>query len=34
MLYKNRGKWAHNQSERAKILFQRYPDIEKVYKLC
>jgi transposase len=34
LLYKNNLKWTQNQSERARILFEKYPDIEKAYKLC
>lgn len=34
LLYKNNLKWTQNQSERAVILFEKYPDIEKAYKLC
>lgn len=34
LLYKNSSKWTENQSTRAKILFEHYPDIEKAYKLC
>jgi len=34
LLYKSSEKWTQNQAERAKILFERYPDIEKAYKLC
>jgi transposase len=34
LLYKNSNKWTENQSIRAKILFEQYPDIEKAYKLC
>jgi transposase len=34
LLYKSSSKWAKNQHERAKILFEKYPDIEKAYKLC
>ena len=34
LLYKPNGKWTKNQQERAKILFEKYPDIEKAYKLC
>ena len=34
LLYKNSNKWTENQSIRAKILFEKYPDIEKAYKLC
>lgn len=34
LLYKSSSKWTQNQSQRAKILFQQYPDLEKAYKLC
>ena len=34
LLYKNSNKWTKNQEHRASILFERYPDIEKAYKLC
>jgi len=34
LLYKPNDKWTQSQSERAKILFELYPDIEKAYKLC
>ena len=34
LLYKSSEKWTQNQTERAKILFERYPDIAKAYKLC
>lgn len=34
LLYKPSNKWTLNQSNRAKILFEIYPDIEKAYKLC
>lgn len=34
LLYSNSNKWTKNQSERAKILFELYPDIEKAYNLC
>jgi len=34
LLYKSSNKWTENQSNRAEILFQRYPDLEKAYKLC
>jgi len=34
LLYKSSTKWTENQSVRAKILFEEYPDIEKAYKLC
>lgn len=33
LLYKSRDKWTHNQKQRAKILFENYPDIEKAYNL-
>ena len=34
LLYKSSNKWTENQSQRAAILFQQYPDLEKAYKLC
>ena len=34
LLYKPSNKWTQNQSDRAQILFENYPDIEKAYKLC
>ncbi|MGK0413367.1 MAG: transposase [Polaribacter sp.] len=34
LLYKSSSKWTENQSKRAAILFEKYPDIEKAYKLC
>ena len=34
LLYKPNNKWTQNQSDRAKILFEIYPDIEKAYNLC
>jgi len=34
LLYKNSNKWTENQAERAKILFEMYPDIEKAYNIC
>lgn len=34
LLYKPSYRWTENQSIRAAILFQRYPDLEKAYKLC
>jgi len=34
LLYKSSSKWTDNQSKRAKILFEKYPDLEKAYKLC
>ncbi|MFN7100856.1 MAG: transposase, partial [Flavobacterium sp.] len=34
LLYKNRSKWSENQIERATLLFELYPDIEKAYNLA
>jgi transposase len=34
LLYSNCNKWTETQAERATILFELYPDIAKVYKLC
>jgi transposase len=34
LLYKNSNNHTKNQIERAKVLFELYPDIEKAYKLC
>lgn len=34
LLYKSSHKWTENQQKRANILFEKYPDIEKAYKLC
>ena len=34
ILYKNKSKWSENQTERAKLLFELYPDIEKAYQLA
>jgi transposase len=34
ILYKNKSKWTQNQTERARLLFELYPDIEKAYQLC
>ena len=34
LLYKSSSKWTENQQQRAKILFEHYPDLEKAYKLC
>ena len=34
LLYKADTKWTENQSDRAKILFEKYSDLEKAYKLC
>jgi transposase len=33
-LYKNKSKWSKNQTERAEILFELYPDIQKAYDLA
>jgi transposase len=33
ILYKNKSKWTQNQTQRAKLLFELYPDIEKAYQL-
>lgn len=33
-LYKNKTKWSKNQIERAELLFELYPDIEKAYNLA
>ena len=34
LLYKSNSKWTDNQKQRAEILFEKYPDLEKAYKLC
>ncbi|WP_074724792.1 ISAon1 family transposase [Flavobacterium frigoris] len=34
VLYKNKSKWSENQTQRAKLLFEIYPDIEKAYQLA
>jgi len=34
LLYKSSNKWTKSQQKRADILFEKYPDIEKAYKLC
>ena len=34
LLYSNSNKWTRAQAERAKILFELYPDIAKAYQLC
>jgi len=34
LLYKTSSKCTKNQTDRAKILFELYPDIEKAYQLC
>jgi transposase len=33
-LYKNKSKWSKNQTERAMLLFELYPDIEIAYDLA
>lgn len=33
VLYKKQSEWSESQLERAKLLFELYPDIEKAYKL-
>lgn len=33
LLYKSREKWTESQGERAEILFNEYPDLEKAYNL-
>jgi hypothetical protein len=33
LLYKSRKKWTPNQSQRAQILFELYPDIKTAYSL-
>jgi transposase len=33
-LYKNKSSWSENQIQRAAILFELYPDIEKAYNLA
>ena len=33
-LYKNKSKWSENQIDRAALLFELYPDIEKAYNLA
>lgn len=34
LLYKNKTKWSENQIERATLLFELYPGIEKAYNLA
>jgi len=34
ILYKNKSKWSENQTQRAKLLFELYPDIDKAYSLA
>jgi transposase len=33
LLFKNENKWTERQTERAQILFEKYPDIKQVYEL-
>lgn len=33
LLYKNEQHWSHEQSQRATLLFNRYPDVKKAYDL-
>ena len=33
LLFKSKSKWTENQKERAKILFENYPDIKQSYEL-
>ena len=33
LLYKNEHHWSHEQTQRASLLFSRYPDIKKAYDL-
>lgn len=34
LLYKSEHKWTIEQKQRASLLFERYTDIQKAYKLC
>lgn len=34
LLYKSSSKWTDKQTQRAGILFEKYPDLEKAYQLC
>lgn len=34
LLFKSADKWTEKQKQRAKILFEEYPDIKKAYGLC
>lgn len=34
LLFKSADKWTERQKQRAKILFEEYPDIQKAYGLC
>jgi hypothetical protein len=33
-LCEKKSKWSENQTERARLLFELYPDIEKAYQLA
>lgn len=34
VLYKSREKWTQSQNQRARLLFELYPDLKKAYNLC
>ena len=34
LLYKTKDQWTQKQQQRAKILFEYYPDIKKAYMIC
>nr|WP_159261507.1 transposase [Tenacibaculum maritimum] len=34
MLYKSKSDWIPKQQQRAKILFENYPDVKKEYRIC
>ncbi|WP_159246410.1 transposase [Tenacibaculum maritimum] len=34
LLYKFKSDWIPKQQQRAKILFENYPDIKKAYRIC
>ena len=34
LLFKSADNWTHSQKQRAQILFEAYPDIQKAYGLC
>ena len=34
LLFKSADKWTGRQRQRAAILFEQYPDIQKTYGLC
>jgi transposase len=34
LLYKSSSKWTENRSKRAVTLFEKYPELEKTYRLC